>query len=73
MQHATTINVQPNTDMHRISGLTHQHSIPMLWGGHALPAFSLGVIVKCLEHHTQTQRINGDKWKLTSEVLSLDP
>ena len=53
VQHAASVDGEPDPDMDRMSGLAHQHGIAFTGSIHELPALPFGVIAEAGEHGAQ--------------------
>lgn len=75
VQHAATIDIEPDPNMHRMAGLAQQYCIALLgviFGVcHVLPALPLGVVTKCAQHRTQVVRVDRDLRQIAGKVATL--
>lgn len=75
VQHASTIDIEPDANMHRMAGLAQQHCIALLgaiFGRlHFLLTLPLRVVAKCAQHGTQVVRVDRDLRQIAGKVATL--
>lgn len=64
-QQTTTIDREPNADVHRVAGLAQQHCIVLYRVCDGFPALPLGVVAERGNHGSQVVGVNRDVWEVS--------
>jgi hypothetical protein len=73
VQNTATVCLDPYAHMNRVSGLTHQDRITLLWHIDHSPTLPLRVRFERMKDRPKIQCIHRDHRQFTTEVRLLDP